>query len=97
MNEGRSTAPVATDATIDRLLVAYLRAIDATRDVPAFNLLRYFALAGEVLRWDFAFFALWVTPFLDLIPVRFAVADPKAHYHVPLIVSPWSYSTYRGS
>ena len=36
-------------------------------------------------------------PFLDLIPIRFAVADPKAHYHVPLIVSPWSYSTYRGS
>jgi 5-hydroxyisourate hydrolase len=36
-------------------------------------------------------------PFLDLIPIRFAVADPKAHYHGPLIVSPWSYSTYRGS
>ena len=36
-------------------------------------------------------------PFLDLIPIRFAVADPKAHYHVPLLASPWSYSTYRGS
>jgi 5-hydroxyisourate hydrolase len=36
-------------------------------------------------------------PFLDVIPIRFAVADPQAHYHVPLIVSPWSYSTYRGS
>ena len=36
-------------------------------------------------------------PFLDVIPIRFGVADPKAHYHVPLIVSPWSYSTYRGS
>jgi hydroxyisourate hydrolase len=36
-------------------------------------------------------------PFLDLVPVRFAIADPAAHYHVPLIVSPWSYSTYRGS
>ena len=36
-------------------------------------------------------------PFLDLVPIRFAVADPSAHYHVPLIVSPWSYSTYRGS
>jgi hydroxyisourate hydrolase len=36
-------------------------------------------------------------PFLDLIPIRFGVADPQAHYHVPLIVSPWSYSTYRGS
>jgi len=36
-------------------------------------------------------------PFLDEVPLRFAVAEPSAHYHVPLIVSPWSYSTYRGS
>lgn len=36
-------------------------------------------------------------PFLDLIPIRFAVADVDGHYHVPLLVSPWSYSTYRGS
>jgi hydroxyisourate hydrolase len=35
--------------------------------------------------------------FLDRVPVRFSVADPDAHYHVPLLVSPWSYSTYRGS
>ena len=36
-------------------------------------------------------------PFLDRVPVRFAVAEPEAHYHVPLLVSPWSYATYRGS
>jgi len=36
-------------------------------------------------------------PFLDRVPIRFAIADPSAHYHVPLLVSPWSYSTYRGS
>ncbi len=36
-------------------------------------------------------------PFLDTVPVRFAMADPASHYHVPLLVSPWSYSTYRGS
>jgi 5-hydroxyisourate hydrolase len=36
-------------------------------------------------------------PFLDVIPIRFTIADPKAHYHVPLLASPWSYSTYRGS
>ena len=35
--------------------------------------------------------------FLDRVPVRFGVADASAHYHVPLLVSPWSYSTYRGS
>ncbi len=36
-------------------------------------------------------------PFLDEVPVRFAIADPAAHYHVPLLASPWSYTTYRGS
>jgi len=35
--------------------------------------------------------------FLDLVPVRFTVADAAAHYHVPLLCSPWSFSTYRGS
>ena len=35
--------------------------------------------------------------FLERVPVRFTVADAGAHYHVPLLVSPWSYSTYRGS
>jgi 5-hydroxyisourate hydrolase len=36
-------------------------------------------------------------PFLGRVPVRFGIADPSAHYHVPLLVSPWAYSTYRGS
>jgi 2-oxo-4-hydroxy-4-carboxy-5-ureidoimidazoline decarboxylase len=36
-------------------------------------------------------------PFLDVVPVRFAVAEPEGKYHVPLLVTPWSYSTYRGS
>ena len=36
-------------------------------------------------------------PFLGVVPIRFAVAEPEAHYHVPLLVTPWSYSTYRGS
>ena len=35
--------------------------------------------------------------FLDCIPIRFGISDTNAHYHVPLLVSPWSYSTYRGS
>jgi len=35
--------------------------------------------------------------FLDRVPVRFIVSDASAKYHVPLLVSPWSYSTYRGS
>lgn len=35
--------------------------------------------------------------FLDVVPLRFGLADPHSHYHVPLLVSPWSYATYRGS
>jgi hydroxyisourate hydrolase len=37
------------------------------------------------------------TPFLDTIPIRFGIDNPDDHYHVPLLVSPWSFSTYRGS
>jgi 5-hydroxyisourate hydrolase len=36
-------------------------------------------------------------PFLDRVPIRFGIANPDAHYHIPLLVSPWAYSTYRGS
>ena len=36
-------------------------------------------------------------PFLDVVPIRFGVAEPEAYYHVPLAATPWSYQTYRGS
>jgi len=36
-------------------------------------------------------------PFLDRVQLDFGIARPAEHYHVPLLVSPWSYSTYRGS
>jgi 5-hydroxyisourate hydrolase len=36
-------------------------------------------------------------PFLDVVPLRFTIAEPDGHYHVPLLATPWSYSTYRGS
>ncbi len=35
--------------------------------------------------------------FIDAVPIDFGIADAAGHYHVPLLVSPWSYSTYRGS
>jgi 5-hydroxyisourate hydrolase len=54
----------------------------------AFHIGAYFR-AREVVTAD--------PPFLDVVPIRFAVADPAAHYHVPLVATPWSYSTYRGS
>ncbi len=37
------------------------------------------------------------TPFLNKVAIRFGISNPSEHYHVPLLVSPWSYSTYRGS
>ena len=42
-------------------------------------------------------FAFGGAGFLDVVPIRFAIAEPEGHYHVPLLVTPWSYTTYRGS
>ena len=53
-----------------------------------FQVGRYFA-ATPVAQSD--------PPFLDVVEVRFQVADAGQNYHVPLLVSPWSYTTYRGS
>lgn len=41
--------------------------------------------------------ALSAPAFLDIIPIRFGISDTAAHYHVPLLLSPYGYSTYRGS
>ena len=41
--------------------------------------------------------ALSQPPYLDVVPIRFSIAEPEGHYHVPLVTTPWSYSTYRGS
>jgi 5-hydroxyisourate hydrolase len=54
----------------------------------AFDVAAYFRARGAVLADP---------PFLDRVPIEFAIADVSANYHVPLLVSPWSYSTYRGS
>jgi 5-hydroxyisourate hydrolase len=51
--------------------------------------------AGDYLRA--AGVALPEPAFLDIIPIRFGIADQAAHYHVPLLLSPYGYSTYRGS
>jgi 5-hydroxyisourate hydrolase len=53
-----------------------------------FHVGEYFAKGGT---------SLADPPFLDQVPLDFAIADGAAHYHVPLLVSPWSYTTYRGS
>jgi 5-hydroxyisourate hydrolase len=51
--------------------------------------------AGDYLRARGV--ALAEPAFLDVIPIRFGIADTAAHYHVPLLLSPYGYSTYRGS
>ncbi|PIO99054.1 hydroxyisourate hydrolase [Pleomorphomonas carboxyditropha] len=51
--------------------------------------------AGDYLRA--AGHALAEPAFLDIVPIRFGIADASAHYHVPLLISPYGYSTYRGS
>ena len=51
--------------------------------------------AGDYLRASGA--ALTEPAFLDMVPIRFGIAAADQHYHVPLLVSPYSYSTYRGS
>ncbi|MGI9089329.1 MAG: hydroxyisourate hydrolase [Chthoniobacterales bacterium] len=60
-------------------------------------------LGGEEMRagnYELVFFVgdyFKERAFLDQVPVRFTIADVTAKYHVPLLVSPWAYSTYRGS
>ncbi len=51
--------------------------------------------AGDYLRQSGA--QLPEPAFLDLVPIRFGIADENSHYHVPLLISPYGYSTYRGS
>ena len=53
-----------------------------------FEVAAYFRAAGV---------ALSDPPFLDVVPIRFGIAQASAHYHVPLLISPSGYSTYRGS
>lgn len=75
---------------------------DGRTDAP---LLADAALTGGVYELVFAvgeYFAAQTVPtttppFLDRVPIRFGIGDPAAHYHVPLLASPWAYSTYRGS
>lgn len=54
----------------------------------AFEVAQYFSAIGT---------AQASPPFLEVVHLDFGVADTRQHYHVPLLVSPWAYSTYRGS
>ena len=63
-------------------------AFRAGRYALTFHVAAYFRSLGVVLA---------APPFLDEVVIAFGVAEPQQNYHVPLLVSPWSYSTYRGS
>jgi 2-oxo-4-hydroxy-4-carboxy-5-ureidoimidazoline decarboxylase len=75
------------DGRTDRPLIAE-QPIPIAQYELHFNVGDYFARRGV---------ATTEPPFLGIVPIRFGVAEPEAHYHVPIIVTPWSYSTYRGS
>lgn len=75
------------DGRTDSALVAAQDFLEGIYEI-SFHVGDYFARAGAQQPSE---------RFLDIVPLRFTVSDAKAHYHVPLLVTPWSYSTYRGS
>jgi 2-oxo-4-hydroxy-4-carboxy-5-ureidoimidazoline decarboxylase len=80
-------ATTNADGRTDAPLIAQ-RPIPIGRYELRFALGAYFAQTKAVLADP---------PFLDVVPIRFAAAEPEGHYHVPLLCTPWSYTTYRGS
>ena len=68
--------------------------VDARDGSEYLDLFTFFASSALGMNHD----ALAADPaFLEEVPVRFGIADASAHYHVPLLISPYGYSTYRGS
>jgi 2-oxo-4-hydroxy-4-carboxy-5-ureidoimidazoline decarboxylase len=91
-----------TSSGEQRLLTRSVTNADGRTDQPLIGG-RPVPIATYELRFSVAdYFAQYGTPqadppFLGIVPLRFTVAEPESHYHVPLLVTPWSYSTYRGS
>jgi 5-hydroxyisourate hydrolase len=83
LKEARTNA----DGRLDEPLLSGAAFLTGTYEL-VFAVADYFVARGT---------ALADPAFLNQVPVRFSIADPNAHYHVPLLVSPWAYSTYRGS
>ena len=96
------TAPGKIDDNFRRFLLSKITNQDGRCDGP---LLEDDKFLPGIYELDFhigAYFAdsgvdLPKPGFLDVVTLRFGVADVSQHYHVPLVASPWSYSTYRGS
>lgn len=87
----------------ERTLVTSARTnADGRTDTPLLSAEEMALGQYEILFFVGDYYAAKATPlpkmrFLDKVPVRFGLADVGASYHVPLLCSPWSYSTYRGS
>ncbi|MDP8985475.1 MAG: hydroxyisourate hydrolase [Pseudomonadota bacterium] len=91
LSEGPNAAPRAARTDADGRCPAPLlegAALRSGRYSLTFHVADYFRSLGVTLTDP---------PFLDEIVIAFGVADPSQNYHVPLLISPWSYSTYRGS
>ena len=82
-----STHVTNADGRCDAPLLVDATFVPGTYEL-AFEVGDYFARLGV---------ALAEPRFLDVVTLRFGIADANGHYHVPLLCSPWSYSTYRGS
>ena len=107
-HSGRPAAGLAVelrelaDAGDDRLIAHATTNADGRTDAPLIHQ-RPLPIGTYELRFAVGdYFARQQVPlaaprFLDIVPVRFSVAEPEGHYHVPLLVTPWAYSTYRGS
>ena len=95
---GRPAAGVRVALRRDGAVVAEMVTnADGRGDRP---LLEGAALVAGAYELTFAvgsYFGLPEPRFLDEVPVRFRIVDAQGHTHVPLLVTPWSYSTYRGS
>jgi 5-hydroxyisourate hydrolase len=82
-----------------RLLKTVTTNSDGRTDVPLLDPTTMAAGSYELVFFVQDYFAARKVecPFLDQVPVRFQIADAAANYHVPLLVTPWAYNTYRGS
>ena len=95
VSRGRPAAGVAIElARGEQVLATAVTNADGRTDAPLLERLE----AGEYeLRFAVGDYFGGDERFLDVVPVRFGVSDPDAHHHVPLLVAPGGYSTYRGS
>jgi 5-hydroxyisourate hydrolase len=85
--DGRTDEPLIPPGELERgtyEIVFHVAEYFRDREEPPVRAGEYFGDEGEI-------------PFLDQVPVRFGISDAGSHYHVPLLASPWAYSTYRGS